>query len=131
MEDDAYDVAPAFGHVEVYLTSLIAALRAHPSLADITNPDEMVFRNNAWYMWDFCKRTRANLRNIPVDLPRSHEKEWQKVVDDCLWIDGMINDVEGKLNQITNTYPHSFEFQKQEKELSRNMAQGLLEMDDE
>ncbi|KAL9051389.1 MAG: hypothetical protein Q9162_006043 [Coniocarpon cinnabarinum] len=131
MSTNFIEVHPAFGHADSYLIRLISALRAHPSLADITHPDEMEFRNNAWYVWDFAKRTLDDLRAIPVDLPRSHEQQWQEVLDKCMNIDGMINDVEGKLNLITGTYPHSFEFGQEEKDLSRHLAQGLLELEDD
>ena len=126
-----YDVHPAFGHADSHLSRLITALRAHPSFADITDPKQMVFKNNAWYMWDFCKRTQRDLRAIPVDLPPSHEKQWEEVRKSCFAIDGMINDVEGKLNLITETWPNTFDFGKEEKELSRNLAMGLLELEDE
>ena len=126
-----YEVHSAFGHADSYLTRLIYALREHPSLADITEPGQMVFRNNAWYMWDFAKRTRADLRSIPVDLPHSHDKQWKAVMDKCLWIEGMINDLEGRLNQITGTYPGSFEFSKEVKDLAKQLALGLLELEDE
>lgn len=124
-------VHPAWKHANNTLTHLINALRAHPSFVDVPDPDRLEHKDNAWYAWDFAKKTQAMLQQIPPDLPSSYEEQWQEIVQRCTSIDAMINDTEGTLNAITGQYPGSFSFKQEEKTAAKNLALGLLELEDE
>ena len=124
-------IHPAWKHADNQLTLLIRALIAHPSFKDLDYPEHQQHKDNAGYVLDFAKKTSDALQNIPPDLPMSHEKEWQELVSRCIAMDGMITDPEERLNPLTGQWPGSFSFQDDEKTVVKNLALGLLELEDE
>ena len=124
-------VHPCWAHAHKELTHLVEALQAHPTFADVADPSKQQHWDNAGYMWDFCKRMRTKLEFIQPDLPPSSRDQWDDFVNQCMWIDGAINNPEDNLNHITGQYPLAFEFKAEEKAAAKQLALGLLELDDD
>ena len=122
---------PAWRHVNNCLSHLINALRAHPSFVNVSHPEELEHKDNAAYVWDFCRHTQAALQRIPPDLPYSHQAQWEDIQHRCMTIDGMINDPDENLNTITGQYPGFFSFTPEEKAATGNLVQGLFQLEDE